>query len=562
MKTKRALSGRLIAICLMTCLLPASWALSPPPPMPVDVLAEFYHATGGDDWTHNDGWLDPDVNVCDWYGITCRNEASEFGGFSWVGFIGLPDNNLTGELSAELIEQMTFHPTVPVPSRGLDLSGNRLQGSLDQLPWGARRVILARNDLSGPLPEIDQEAIDQEAIALVHLDLSGNHFEGPVPESWAGLALELLDLSDNLLEGSIEPALAALADENAILRLTDNPFSGTFEPVWLDGMMLDHINLCWTEVTVDDPDLEEWLEARHEGGSRHLCMDRERLPLDPTISGSWFSPERVGEGFSLMLLENGVPLLYWFSHISNNRQLWLLGTGSHNGPTVQLVPMLRTRGSFEHGFGEISHPIFRGGRMRLDRVGEELLHGEFRIAYSGYDLAQPGHVIPGTPPPMPDTSRRWDHVQLTQLAGTTCDNQVDQQWISGAWYVPDRVGQGFVVEVLENGRGVVYWFTYRPDGTQGGTNFAPAGDWQAWMTLDADFDGDSLLLDPLLRPRDTEFATPGNTTGVVNLPWGTLRLEFQDDLNGHAWFESDDEAFGSGDFAIERLARPMLAECD
>ena len=41
----------------------AVMALSPAPPDPVAELAEFYQATGGDDWIRNDDWLDSEVPV-------------------------------------------------------------------------------------------------------------------------------------------------------------------------------------------------------------------------------------------------------------------------------------------------------------------------------------------------------------------------------------------------------------------------------------------------------------------------------------------------------------------
>ena len=71
-----------------------------------------------------------------------------------------------------------------------------------------------------------------------------------------------------------------------------------------------------------------------------------------------------------------------------------------------------------------------------------------------------------------------NQIQLTRLAGTTCDNQLEHQWISGVWFNPESTGEGFVVEVIEDGRGVVYWFTYAADGS---------GE-QVWLTGDARFD--------------------------------------------------------------------------
>lgn len=37
---------------------------------------------------------------------------------------------------------------------------------------------------------------------------------------------------------------------------------------------------------------------------------------------------------------------------------------------------------------------------------------------------------------------------------------------SGAWFDPEHNGEGFIVEVLDNDRALVYWFTFLPDGRQ------------------------------------------------------------------------------------------------
>jgi hypothetical protein len=545
----------------------AAQALSPPPPLPVEALETFYEAMNGDDWHRNDGWLDPEVDVCDWYGITCVTEMPQVGGFQWVGYLRLTDNNLSGELIAELIEVLMSSAGTPVPSRQLDLSGNNIGGELTTLPGGTPVVRLADNLITGPLPEIDAE-VDELSVEL--LDLSGNRLTGPIPASWEVLELAHLNLSGNLLEGSIQPALAVLADEHGLptqvpehgeLWLADNRFDGVLDPDWFVDLQIHSLNLCWTDVEIDDPELDAWIAERHMGGSHHACLGRERQPLDLTLGGSWFAPERDREGFTMMVLDTGAPLVYWFTHISQARQMWQFAVGASEETTLHFRPMHRTRGNFHVGFAATDRPIIRGGRWRLDRVGDEILHGEHLIAYTGYDVVQPGQISI-TWPPMPDTAMRRDYQRLTRLAGTTCDNQQPHQWISGAWYVPERNGQGFVVEVIEDGRGVVYWFTYTPEGLQGPSPVDSNLDWQAWMMGDGDFDGTTLTIDNLRQPRDLGYGMPGSADGIEFLPFGSLVIEFDDDMNGHAWFESDDPNFGSGNFPIERLARPMLAECE
>ncbi len=539
-----------------------------PPPLPVDFLTDFYIAMDGDNWHRNDGWLDPEVPACEWYGIQCSFSA--LGVPTSISVIRLPRNNLRGELDEALLFEMYRDAEQPTPHFILDLSGNWISGALPVLPIGPRWVDLSDNLLTGPLPSLPQafEAEDGSLVEPLHvdrlerLDLSGNQFSGKVPNDWYALELVELDLSDNQLEGSVEPAIRALHPQGSMLRLADNRFAGTIKPEWLDGKELHQINLCWTEVTVDDPAIAELLEAIHEGGAPELCMGRERFAVDPSISGSWYNPARDGEGFSLMLLDNGTPLVYWFSHISNNRQFWLFNAGQTVDHGTRFRPILRTRGEFGLGFSDQDRPTLRGGELRLDRVGSDRLHAQFRIAYQGSDLEQPGDISI-TWPPMPDTPFRSDHEQLSSLAGSTCENRLPQQWISGVWFDPERDGEGFVVEVNDRGQGIVYWFTYTPAGTNAPDHVGGRrGDWQAWMMGVGSFEGDRLIVDPILRPRDTEFAMPGSTEHIVAEPWGTLILDFHNDDQGQAEFASLDEDFGGGSFPIQRLARPTLAQCE
>ena len=547
---------------------PPATALSPPPPQPDDfLLPALYEALDGDNWINNDGWLDPDVHWCDWYGVRCFDDGD---GLVELLSLDLSSNGLSGQFNAATFE--SFSTGQGLPTLLFDLSNNSISGALDALPASSQVVRLENNLFAGNLPEllpIDSE-LSSDSLPIRFLDLSDNDFSGAIPESWPNhLRLQFLNLSNNQLDEGIERAIAtvhsanppALSTRNSGLWLADNLFSGELNPEWFEGRELVSINLCWNAIEIADPELANWIAERHWGGSPDQCLGRERLAPDPTISGSWFNPQRSGEGLSLMLLDNGTPLVYWFSHISRNRQFWLFNSGQAGGSSIIFDRLLRTRGEFGEGFAEAEFPLFRGGALRLDRVDESAVHAEFSIGYTGYDLIQPGEISI-TWPPLPDVGFRSDHVQLSRLAGSTCDNQLDHQWISGAWFNPERSGEGFVVEVVEDGRGVVYWFTYTPDDTNEGLAFAPAGDWQAWMTGDARFDGSTLTIDPLYQPKDSGAEMPASTEFIELNPIGHLEMRFLSDLSGEIEFISDSAQFQTSSYPIERLARPMLAECD
>jgi len=556
-----------LALVIAAALSAPSHSTTPPQPQ---VLAALYAALDGENWTDNDGWMEPDVHWCDWYGVTCGQGGSE----DDSEFLGLrlSANGLRGELSEDF-NQLVIQGA-SMPTRWLDLSHNQIEGALPYISQHSERIDFSSNRFTGELPRTvwipPIPGSDPFPGAAVSLDLSNNAFTGAIPLDWTTyFDLQFLNLANNQLEGSIEPALEAMALEspedglwyNTGLWLQGNAFSGNLEAEWFEGLELGSINLCWNEIEISDPDLADWIAERHWGGDPSLCLDRERLALDPSISGSWYDVNRPGEGLSLMLLDNGIPLVYWFSHISSNRQLWLFNTGRSNETSSIFESMLRTTGEFGFGFSDAEFPLFRSATLRLDRIDSSLLHAEFGVGYTGYDLTQPGD-IQITWPPLPATIFRSDHAQLSRLAGTSCDNQLEHQWISGAWFNPERAGEGFVVEVIEDGRGVVYWFTYTPAGTNDGLFLERSGDWQAWMTGDGQFSDGTLIIDPLYRPQDTGFAMPGISEFIELNPMGRLELTFSDDLGGQVSFISSDADFPSISYPIERLARPMLAECD
>lgn len=558
----------ILAAALLASAIAAS-ALSPPPPKPVDFLTDFYHAMNGDEWHRNDGWLDPEVDVCDWYGIDCVIEAEELGGFEWVGHIRLSDNNLRGELSAELLDRMASHSAAPVPSVALDLRGNRIEGELPALPTHLTRLQLGFNQLEGELPALEEDAPVDE---LRHLELNNNRFSGELPPSWARLEVDRLDLSTNRLEGSPEVAFEAIDPVNAnLVDLSDNAFAGSL-PEWVTELELTadlgdigSLNLCWTGLEVSGPEIEPWVDERHVGGADFAdCLNRERRPIDATVSGSWFDPARSGEGYSLMMLDNGLPLIYWFTHLSNSRQMWLIGTGDHHDPSIFFRELLRTEGRFGQGMGNDHNAMQRKGELRLDGLTGDRLRQSAQVGYNTGEVAQPddGPIV-FMPNPLDFTA---DLVRLTELAGTTCDNQSEFQQYSGAWYNPDRSGEGFVVEVLPDDRAVVYWFTYEPD--ESGR--------QAWMigqgSIEAGTDTclapgceppDAVIeIDSMRQPVDHGQTFPGSTAGVEDVDWGELRLVFGSEESNSIWFESHLQGYGSDHYPIERLARPMLAECE
>ncbi|MFU8831353.1 MAG: hypothetical protein ACNA7J_04265 [Wenzhouxiangella sp.] len=527
-------------------LLASAMALSSVPAHAVDAetvdrLTDFYQLMNGDEWYRDDGWLSPDSDPCDWYGIECFDNQQ---GEPEIRNIRLSDNNLRGSLANSGILDLSL--------KVLDLSHNRIHGSLPQLP-DVSLLNLSNNRLSGSLPTASGAAPG----AVPAIDLSRNGFEGEVPASWSELGLIRLNLADNRLNGLPEAAFLALDETNNSwqLFLEDNDFAGEL-PEWLSGLTLagEHsLNLCWNAFTISDDDVLEWVQARHVGGADLSCLGLDRRHPDPELSGSWYNPARDGEGFSLMLLENDSALLYWFSHISKGRQKWLFQVAPIENESLIFDGMHRTEGVFDQGFGEMGRFWTLGSRLRLDWLNSGILHGEYGIQYNRDDLIRESG-LPIIHVPIPKMIFRQDHTHLTRLAGSRCDNTHPMQWASGAWYNEERGGEGFLVEVIEDGRGLVYWFTHTPAD-------AFNADEQAWMIGVGQFQGQQLVIENLVQPRDLDNGMPEDTAGITALQWGEIIIDFHDPLTASLQYISEEEDYGSGQYPLNRLARARLADC-
>jgi hypothetical protein len=111
--------------------------------------------------------------------------------------------------------------------------------------------------------------------------------------------------------------------------------------------------------------------------------------------------------------------------------------------------------------------------------------------------------------------------------------------VSGSWFNPTQDGHGFVVEVLDGDSLLVYWYTYRPDGTstflfgvleQSGTAFTGTLSQADGMEFGS-FD-----------PADNDIT-----------PWGNLSITFSDCRTGSVTWTTTEPGFSDGSIPIQRL---------
>ena len=121
---------------------------------------------------------------------------------------------------------------------------------------------------------------------------------------------------------------------------------------------------------------------------------------------------------------------------------------------------------------------------------------------------------------------------------------------NGAFYQPERSGEGWFLEYLGNGRALVQWFTYNLQ------------DKQAWLTGVGRVEGSRVIVDQMIYVTGTEFGAAFNSDDVGIQIWGDLEIGFDDCNNGRISYSSEISGWGQGEADVTRLTKISGISCD
>jgi len=193
------------------------------------ILTKFFNSCGGKKWLKSDNWLNKNVDICDWYGISCKPGGS-------IQAILLGSNNLSGSPPKELFDiqnlQWLWLYSNPISFNfaGIEnaihleslLLGSTGLKSLKGVhgAFGLKELDIRFNSLSGPFPT--------ELLQLVNLEsllMSSNSLTGSIPDMTALSNLRILQLGSNFFSGKLRPF--AYMGSLVTLDLSGNKLSGS-----------------------------------------------------------------------------------------------------------------------------------------------------------------------------------------------------------------------------------------------------------------------------------------------------------------------------------------------
>lgn len=151
-----------------------------------------------------------------------------------------------------------------------------------------------------------------------------------------------------------------------------------------------------------------------------------------------------------------------------------------------------------------------------------------------------------------DTMKKYGILVLLNLlfSNVVCAQfDIVKSEMTGAWYNPQRSGEGILIEILDNDRALVTWYTYDQMGQQ------------IWMLGVGDIEDNAISPMSMTITHGAQFGDNFLASDVVSETWGTLRLEFFD-CNTAKLIYNSTMGFGNGEIDMTRLTSIQNHSCD
>jgi hypothetical protein len=284
----------------------------------------------------------------------------------------------------------------------------------------------------------------------------------------------------------------------------------------------------------------------HSGAPHPEGGDAEAYWPGPGLSGSWYDTSRSGEGFVFEVLADGRMLAAWFTYPATGMpgsQAWLTALdGRVVGNRVVFDQVYSTGGG---RWGDAFDPA----------AIENAVWGSLEIEFHDCITATArysGSAAHGTGELQLTRLTVLDELDcngarsLTPSGGRALEGMRDP---SGAWFVPARAGEGWYLENLPDGRVLLYWFTFDPQGQQ------------AFIIGVGQRLGNAVRLEGVSMTRGAHFGADFDPADVDVVPFGEIHLTFTGCNSMEVTYASVIAGYGSGSRSAVRLSQLASSVC-
>jgi hypothetical protein len=253
----------------------------------------------------------------------------------------------------------------------------------------------------------------------------------------------------------------------------------------------------------------------------------------PGISAAWYDPAHTGEGFVIEILTGNRAVMYWFTYDDEGRQAWYIAVGEVRGNRLVFPEIIQTSGGI---FGPDFDP----------ETVQRTIVGSASFLYESCDSGTMVYNLPGR-------KGRFSLQRLSRVMGARCDGFLgppirEEAVESGSWYNFDQSGHGFTIELLTDGRVLVYWFAYDFEGNQ------------AWFFGTGTIAGDELVIAETFQTAGPVFGPDFNPDDLDLIPWGELRFSLSCN-EGSVTYDGTPAGYGTATLALTRLSYLAGLEC-
>jgi hypothetical protein len=256
------------------------------------------------------------------------------------------------------------------------------------------------------------------------------------------------------------------------------------------------------------------------------------------LSGTWYDAARSGEGVVLQMQPDGSFSAIWFTYpaaADDGDQMWLLGRAGPSADDTLRFDAIRPLGA---RFGAAFDPA----QVQVQAWGS------FELQFSDCRNARVRWIGPPA-----FGSGELLLTRFSELAELQCDGNrtllsngarsLDGlRARSGAWYVPARSGEGWLLEEYPDGRAGLYWFTFDAQGKQ------------RWIIGSGVREGERWRFEDTFLSRGARFGNAFRREDVQLREFGPVTIERDTCDAMRVQYTGLDPSHGSAERSTQRLA--------